>query len=199
MINMGVYPTMEEFYHDLGQAYKQAITGFYDAGCRYIQIDDCSFAYLCDPKQREMLAARGDDPTKQGDIYVGMINAALAGKPIDVFNYGRHKRDFTYVADIVQGVVHAMDHIAEPNPAWNGDEPDPGTSKAPYRIYNIGNQKPVELSRYIEVLEECLGKKAQKNLLPLQLGDLGLQLGDGLGRPSADTGRHFGNAPNIIS
>ena len=96
----------------------------------------------------------------------------LAGKPIDVFNYGRHKRDFTYVADIVQGVVHAMDHIAEPNPAWNGDEPDPGTSKAPYRIYNIGNQKPVELSRYIEVLEECLGKKAQKNLLPLQLGDV---------------------------
>ena len=84
MINMGVYPTMDEFYHDLGQAYKQAITGFYDAGCRYIQIDDCSFAYLCDPKQREMLAERGDDPTKQGDIYVGMINAALAGKPADL-------------------------------------------------------------------------------------------------------------------
>jgi len=84
MINMGVYPTMDEFYHDLGQAYKQAITGFYNAGCRYIQIDDCSFAYLCDPKQREMLTARGDDPTKQGDIYVGMINAALAGKPADL-------------------------------------------------------------------------------------------------------------------
>ena len=84
MINMGVYPTMEEFYHDLGQAYKQAITGFYDAGCRYIQIDDCSFAYLCDPKQREMLAARGDDPTKQGDIYVGMINAALEGRAADL-------------------------------------------------------------------------------------------------------------------
>ncbi len=84
MINMGVYPTMEEFYHDLGQAYKQAITGFYNAGCRYIQIDDCSFAYLCDPKQREMLAARGDDPTKQGEIYVGMINAALENKPADL-------------------------------------------------------------------------------------------------------------------
>ncbi len=83
-INMGVYPTMEEFYHDLGQAYKQAITGFYDAGCRYLQIDDCSFAYLCDPQQRDMLAARGDDPVKQGDIYVGMINAALAGKPADL-------------------------------------------------------------------------------------------------------------------
>jgi 5-methyltetrahydropteroyltriglutamate--homocysteine methyltransferase len=84
MINMGVYPTMDEFYNDLGQAYKQALNGFYAAGCRYIQIDDCSFAYLCDPKQREMLAARGDDPAKQGEIYVGMINAALAGKPADL-------------------------------------------------------------------------------------------------------------------
>ncbi len=96
----------------------------------------------------------------------------LAGKPIDVFNYGHHRRDFTYVADIVQGVVHAMDHVAQPNPKWSGDEPDPATSQAPYRIYNIGNQKPVELMRYIEVLEECLGRKAEKNLLPLQLGDV---------------------------
>ena len=96
----------------------------------------------------------------------------LAGKPIDVFNYGHHKRDFTYVGDIVQGVVHAMDHVAEPNSAWNGNQPDPGTSKAPYRLYNIGNQQPVELLRYIEVLEDCLGRKAQKNLLPLQLGDV---------------------------
>jgi UDP-glucuronate 4-epimerase len=96
----------------------------------------------------------------------------LAGKPIDVFNYGRHRRDFTYVADIAQGVVHAMDHVAEPNKSWNGDAPDPATSPAPYRIYNIGNQKPVELMRYIEVLEECLGRKAEKNLLPLQLGDV---------------------------
>jgi UDP-glucuronate 4-epimerase len=96
----------------------------------------------------------------------------LAGKPIDVFNYGHHRRDFTYVADIVQGVVHAMDHVAEPNSKWSGDEPDPATSQAPYRIYNIGNQKPVELMRYIEVLEECLGRKAEKNLLPLQLGDV---------------------------
>jgi UDP-glucuronate 4-epimerase len=96
----------------------------------------------------------------------------LAGKPIDVFNYGNHRRDFTYVADIVQGVVHAMDHVAQPNASWSGDEPDPATSQAPYRIYNIGNQKPVELMRYIEVLEECLGRKAEKNLLPLQLGDV---------------------------
>jgi UDP-glucuronate 4-epimerase len=98
--------------------------------------------------------------------------AILAGKPIDVFNYGNHRRDFTYVGDIVQGVVHAMDHVAQPNEAWNSDAPDPATSKAPYRIYNIGNQRPVELMRYIEVLEDCLGRKAEKNLLPLQLGDV---------------------------
>src|SRR5687768_6153611 len=96
----------------------------------------------------------------------------LAGKPIDVFNYGHHRRDFTYVGDIAQGVVRAMDHPAKPNGAWNSDAPDPATSTAPYRIYNIGNQRPVELMRYIEVLEECLGRKAQKNLLPLQLGDV---------------------------
>ena len=98
--------------------------------------------------------------------------AILAGKPIDVFNYGHHRRDFTYVGDIVEGVVRAMDHVAAPNPKWDGDKPDPGTSKAPYRIYNIGNQQPVELLRYIEVLEECLGRKAEKNLLPLQQGDV---------------------------
>jgi UDP-glucuronate 4-epimerase len=96
----------------------------------------------------------------------------LAGKPIDVFNYGHHRRDFTYVGDIAEGVVRAMDRVAQPNAAWSGDSPDPATSPAPYRIYNIGNQRPVELMRYIEVLEECLGRKAQKNLLPLQLGDV---------------------------
>ena len=98
--------------------------------------------------------------------------AILAGKPIDVFNYGKHRRDFTYVDDIVQGVVHAMDHVARPNAAWSSDRPDPATSKSPYRLYNIGNQRPVELMRYIEVLEECLGRKAEKNLLPLQMGDV---------------------------
>jgi UDP-glucuronate 4-epimerase len=96
----------------------------------------------------------------------------LAGKPIDVFNYGNHRRDFTYVGDIAEGVVRAMDRVARPNDAWSGDSPDPATSKAPYRIYNIGNQRPVELMRYIEVLEECLGRKAEKNLLPLQQGDV---------------------------
>jgi UDP-glucuronate 4-epimerase len=96
----------------------------------------------------------------------------LAGKPIDVFNYGNHRRDFTYVDDIAQGVVRAADRIASANAAWNSDAPDPGTSKAPYRLYNIGNNQPVELMRYIECIEKSLGRKAQKNLLPLQLGDV---------------------------
>jgi UDP-glucuronate 4-epimerase len=96
----------------------------------------------------------------------------LAGKPIDVFNYGNHRRDFTYVDDIAQGVVRAMDRVATGNSDWNGNTPDPGTSKAPYRLYNIGNNQPVELMRYIELIEQYLGKKAQKNLLPLQQGDV---------------------------
>ena len=96
----------------------------------------------------------------------------IEGKPIDVFNYGNHRRDFTYVEDIVEGVVRTMDHTAEPNPDWDPADPDPGTSRAPYRLYNIGNQQPVELMHYIEVLEECLGRKAEKNLLPLQPGDV---------------------------
>ncbi len=96
----------------------------------------------------------------------------IEGKPIDVFNYGNHKRDFTYVDDIVEGVIRTMDHTAEPNTHWDALHPDPGTSRAPYRLYNIGNQKPVELMRYIEVIEECVGKKAKKNLLPMQPGDV---------------------------
>ena len=96
----------------------------------------------------------------------------IEGKPIDVFNYGNHRRDFTFVEDIVEGVVRTMDHTAEPNAGWDAMEPDPGTSRAPYRLYNIGNQTPVELMRYIEVIEECVGRKAEKNLLPLQPGDV---------------------------
>ncbi len=96
----------------------------------------------------------------------------LEGKPIDVFNYGKHRRDFTFVDDIVQGVVASMDTVATPNPDWDSDNPDPSTSRAPYRIYNIGNNRPVELMHYIEVLEDCLGRKAEKNLLPLQPGDV---------------------------
>jgi UDP-glucuronate 4-epimerase len=96
----------------------------------------------------------------------------LAGKPIEVFNAGHHQRDFTYIDDIVQGVVAAVDKVAIPDPAWNSDAPDPSSSYAPYRIYNIGNQRPVTLLRYIEVLEQCLGRTAQKNLVPMQLGDV---------------------------
>jgi UDP-glucuronate 4-epimerase len=96
----------------------------------------------------------------------------LEGKPIDVFNHGHHKRDFTYVEDIAEGVVRAMDRIAQPNPKWDSKQPDPASSSAPFRVYNIGNNAPVALMRYIEVLEDCLGKKAQKNMLPMQLGDV---------------------------
>jgi UDP-glucuronate 4-epimerase len=96
----------------------------------------------------------------------------LAGEPIDVFNYGNHRRDFTYVDDIVEGVIRVLDRPAQPNPDWSGESPDSATSSAPYRLYNIGNQHPVELMRYIEVLEDCLGKRAEKNLLPLQPGDV---------------------------
>ena len=96
----------------------------------------------------------------------------LAGEPIDVFNYGKHKRDFTFVDDIVEGVIRTLDNTATGNPAWDSDKPDPATSAAPYRVYNIGNNQPVDLEHYIHVLEECLGRKAEKNLLPLQAGDV---------------------------
>ena len=98
--------------------------------------------------------------------------AIIEGKPIDVFNYGKHKRDFTYIDDIVEGVVRTSDNTATPNENWNPATPDPGTSRAPYRLYNIGNQQPVELMDYIGAVEKCLGKKAEKNLLPLQPGDV---------------------------
>jgi UDP-glucuronate 4-epimerase len=98
--------------------------------------------------------------------------AILEGRPIEVYNEGRMKRDFTYIDDIVEGVIRVTDLTPEPNPAWTGDAPDPGTSCAPYRIYNIGNNSPVELLRFIEVLEEKLGRKAVRNLLPIQPGDV---------------------------
>jgi UDP-glucuronate 4-epimerase len=96
----------------------------------------------------------------------------LAGEPIDVYNEGHHQRDFTYVDDIVKGVVAAVDHIAGADSHWNSEAPDPSGSRAPYKIYNIGNQQPVELLRFIEVLEHCLGRKAIKNLMPMQPGDV---------------------------
>ena len=102
----------------------------------------------------------------------------LAGQPIDVFNGGHHRRDFTYIDDIVEGVVRACDQVATPDPAWDSAAPDPATSRAPYRIYNIGNQSPVELLRFIGLLEEHLGVKAQMNFLPLQPGDVPDTLAD---------------------
>jgi UDP-glucuronate 4-epimerase len=96
----------------------------------------------------------------------------LAGEPIEVFNYGHHKRDFTYVDDIVEGIVRVLDRPATANPDWSGDSPDPQSSSAPYRLYNIGSNNPVDLLRYIEVLEETLGIAAEKQLLPLQPGDV---------------------------
>ncbi|MDE2407874.1 MAG: NAD-dependent epimerase [Xanthomonadaceae bacterium] len=99
--------------------------------------------------------------------------AILAGEPIKVFNHGHHKRSFTYVDDIAEGVIRALDNPPGKNPAWNSSKPDPATSGvAPYRLFNIGNEQPVELLRYIEVLEQCLGKKAVMELLPLQAGDV---------------------------
>ncbi|QJR81996.1 NAD-dependent epimerase [Alteromonas pelagimontana] len=98
--------------------------------------------------------------------------AILAGEPIKVFNHGNHRRDFTYIDDIVEGVIRTLDNTAEPNPKWTGETPAPGSSKAPWKVYNIGAQTPVHLLTYIETLEKALGKKAEKELLPLQLGDV---------------------------
>ena len=96
----------------------------------------------------------------------------LEGKPIDVFNYGNHRRDFTYIDDIVEGVIRVIDKPAQANASWASENPDPGTSLAPYRVYNIGNNNPVNLLAFIETLEKCLGREAIKNLLPLQPGDV---------------------------
>lgn len=96
----------------------------------------------------------------------------LAGEAIDVFNHGRHTRDFTYVDDIVEGVIRTLDRVPGPDPAYDPLAPTPASSTAPYRVYNIGNHQPVQLLRYIEVLEDCLGRKAERNLLPLQPGDV---------------------------
>jgi UDP-glucuronate 4-epimerase len=98
--------------------------------------------------------------------------AILEGRPIDVFNYGKMKRDFTYIDDIVEGIIRVTDCTSVPNPNWSSHTPDPGTSYAPYKIYNIGNNQPVELMHFIETLENYLGMKAEKNLLPMQPGDV---------------------------
>jgi UDP-glucuronate 4-epimerase len=98
--------------------------------------------------------------------------AILEGRPIDVFNEGRMKRDFTYIDDIVEGVVRIMDRIPTPDAAWSGDRPDPSSSFSPYRLYNIGNNQPIALMDFITILEDLLGRKAKKNFLPMQAGDV---------------------------
>ena len=98
--------------------------------------------------------------------------AILAAEPVDVFNHGKMQRDFTYIDDIVEGVIRVIDRPARPNEEWDSSRPDPGTSRAPYRIYNIGNNQPVELMRFVQVLEEKLGRKAKLNLMPIQPGDV---------------------------
>ena len=100
------------------------------------------------------------------------VKAILNDQPIDVYNYGKMKRDFTYIDDVVEGIVRTNDHIARPNPNWSGDSPDPGTSSAPYRIFNIGHHQPTDIMALIELIEKTLGKKAVINMLPMQLGDV---------------------------
>ena len=104
--------------------------------------------------------------------YFSFTRDILEGRPIDVFNHGKMKRDFTYIDDIVEGVIRVKDLVPTANRSWNGTAPDPGTSYAPYRIYNIGNSSSVELLYFIETLERCLGKTAKKNFLPMQAGDV---------------------------
>ncbi|MGV8074345.1 MAG: NAD-dependent epimerase [Syntrophobacteraceae bacterium] len=116
--------------------------------------------------------------------------AILEGKPISVFNNGKMQRDFTYIDDIIEGIVRIMAKAPEPDPAWTGDAPDPGTSYSPYRVYNIGNNHPVELLRFIEVIEDCLGMKAEKEFLPLQQGDVPATYAD-----IDDLARDFGFRP----
>jgi len=112
-------------------------------------------------------------PLGRPDMALFLFTRAILGnKPIDVFNHGKMKRDFTYIDDIVEGVVRLIDKVPEPDPDWCGDDPDSATSYAPYRLYNIGNNNPVELMKFIGVLEDCLGKKAEKNFLPMQPGDV---------------------------
>lgn len=100
------------------------------------------------------------------------IRAILEGTPLKIFNHGRHRRDFTYIDDIVEGVVRCLDHVATGNPRWSGVQPDPASSRAPWRVYNIGNSEPVELLTYIELIEKALGMTATKQFLPLQPGDV---------------------------
>ena len=117
--------------------------------------------------------------------------AILADEPIEVFNFGKHRRDFTFIDDIVEGVIRVLDRPAPVNPQWNGAAPDPGTSRAPWRVYNIGNNSPVELMDYIAAIEKALGKKAQTTMLPLQAGDVPDTYAD-----VSDLSQQFGYKPS---
>ncbi len=110
--------------------------------------------------------------------YFSFTKAILEGKPIDVFNHGDMKRDFTYIDDIVEGIARVIERVPQPNPAWDRTHPDPGSSYAPYKLYNIGNNNPVQLMKFIEVLEKNLGRKAAKNMLPMQPGDVPITYAD---------------------
>jgi UDP-glucuronate 4-epimerase len=116
----------------------------------------------------------------------------LEGRPIDVFNHGAHQRDFTYIDDIAEAVVRALGHVAQPNPNWSSEAPDPGSSRVPFRLYNVGNHQPVQLMRYIEIIEGYLGRKAQMNLLPLQPGDVPETFAD-----IGDLEREVGYRPSV--
>jgi len=120
------------------------------------------------------------------------IKNIMAGQPIDVFNEGRHKRDFTYIDDTIEGVVRVLDKPASVNEDWSGDDPDPSSSSAPYRLYNIGNHRSVELMHYIKVLEDSLGREAEKNFLPMQPGDVAETYAD-----VDDLTRDFGYQPDM--
>ncbi len=123
--------------------------------------------------------------------YFKFARAILAGEPIEVYNEGRMQRDFTYIDDIVEGVIRTLDCIPRPDPHWTGERPDPGSSNAPYRLYNIGNHSPVELERFIAVLEQALGRKAIRKLLPMQPGDVPATYAD-----VADLQRDVGFSPS---
>ena len=112
-------------------------------------------------------------PWGRPDMSPFLFTSAISeGRPIDVFNYGKHRRDFTYVDDVVEGVIRVLDRPAQPNAQWSGQTPDPASSRAPYKIYNIGNTQPVNLLDYIEMIEQKLGKTVEKNLKPMQPGDV---------------------------
>jgi UDP-glucuronate 4-epimerase len=112
-------------------------------------------------------------PWGRPDMALFLFTRAIyAGTPINIFNHGKMKRDFTYIDDIVEGVIRVIDNIPQPNKNWSGDQPDPGTSYVPYRIYNIGNNSPIELMKFIEVLESAIGKEAEKNYMEMQAGDV---------------------------